>query len=80
MNPQAANPVGRPPMTDQERQIQIIHGVMESCPFKFATSGVIGKSGMTLQIKVNSTINLNHIDRTCRFWFGCSIWSVHVIL
>ncbi|CAM0138805.1 Mitochondrial import inner membrane translocase subunit tim22 [Umbelopsis sp. WA50703] len=42
MNPQAANPVGRPPMTDQERQIQIIHGVMESCPFKFATSGVIG--------------------------------------
>ncbi|KAG2180408.1 hypothetical protein INT44_003412 [Umbelopsis vinacea] len=42
MNPQAANPVGRPPLSDQERQIQIIHGVMESCPFKFATSGVIG--------------------------------------
>lgn len=48
MNPQAANPVGRPPMTDQERQIQIIHGVMESCPFKFATSGVIGKFGIPL--------------------------------
>ncbi|CAO3692843.1 unnamed protein product [Umbelopsis ramanniana] len=42
MNPQATNPVGRPPLSDQERQIQLIHSVMESCPFKFATSGVIG--------------------------------------
>ncbi|RUS16086.1 mitochondrial import inner membrane translocase subunit tim22 [Endogone sp. FLAS-F59071] len=36
------SPIGRPPPSDMERQVKMMHAVMESCPFKFATSGVIG--------------------------------------
>ncbi|RUP46997.1 hypothetical protein BC936DRAFT_146251 [Jimgerdemannia flammicorona] len=36
------SPIGRPPPTDMEKQIQMIQDGMQSCPFKFASAGVIG--------------------------------------
>lgn len=82
MNPQAANPIGRPPLSDQERQIQIIHSVMESCPFKFATSGVIGSSSSSAHYygPILSVCQFTTLTLTLRLWFGCGIRSFHVFV
>jgi hypothetical protein len=81
MNPQATNPVGRPPLSDQERQIQLIHSVMESCPFKFATSGVIGKcSAQNVQptkSQFNIPIPLTVLSKQVSVWVLRSVFSCH---